>query len=122
MLNTSDSDNIKEFKDLNDDGPIAVIDRGTSMMAIPNEDYEALTKIWESEINNQNEFICQVGLCIGGRKCDYFEDLVSNLTIVVENIEFELRPKGYLLNGEDLDAEFMDTCIFGIMPLPLLLG
>ena len=63
-----------------------------------------------------------MGLCIGGRKCSYFEKLLSNLTIVIEDIDFNLKPRGYLLNGEDLDAEFTDTCIFGVMPLPLIVG
>ena len=27
-------------------------------------------------------------------------------------------PKGYLINGHDLDPEFYNTCIFGIIPLP----
>ena len=44
------------------------------------------------------------------------------MTIQIEDIDFDLSPKGYLLNGEDLDNEFVDTCIFGVMPLPLLVG
>ena len=28
------------------------------MMAVPHEDYDALTKMWEKEIDNPNEFIC----------------------------------------------------------------
>lgn len=91
-------------------------------MAVPHEDYDALVKMWEQEINNPNELICEIGLCIGGRKCSFFEDLLSNLTIIIEDIEFTLMPKGYLLNGQDLDREFADSCIFGIMPLPIPVG
>lgn len=49
-----------------EDISIAVIDTGTSMMAIPLEDYNLLIQIWEQEIDNKDEFVCQMGLCIGG--------------------------------------------------------
>ena len=53
-----DPDDVHEQVDLNQDGSIAVIDTGTSMLAVPHEDYDMLTSIWEHEINNPNEFIC----------------------------------------------------------------
>jgi hypothetical protein len=31
-------------------------------------------------------------------------------------------PKSYLLNGQDLDPQFTNTCIFGVMPLPGMVG
>jgi hypothetical protein len=31
-------------------------------------------------------------------------------------------PQGYLLNGADLDPQFKDACIFGVMPLPGMVG
>ena len=46
---------------------IAVVDTGTSMISIPLEDYNQLVKMWEDEISNSEDFVCQLGLCIGGQ-------------------------------------------------------
>jgi hypothetical protein len=81
------------------DQSIAVVDTGTSMMAIPLEDYNLLIKMWEKEIGNKNEFVCQMGLCVGGFQCNHFEKILSNISLVIENEVFEIMPKGYLLNG-----------------------
>jgi len=107
---------------LNQEDSIAVVDTGTSMMAIPFKDYNILTQMWQTQINNKDEFVCQMGLCIGGQKCSHFEPILSNISLVIENELFEIMPKGYLLNGQDLDPDFIDTCIFGVMPLPSLVG
>lgn len=104
------------------DQSIAVVDTGTSMMAIPLEDYNLLIAKWEKEITSANEFVCQMGLCVGGFQCSHFEKILSNISLVIENEVFEIMPKGYLLNGQDLDPDFYDTCIFGVMPLPSLVG
>jgi len=101
---------------------IAVVDTGTSMMAVPSEEFNDLTNKWEREIANSEDFICQMDLCIGGQRCDYFESILGNISIVIENQIFDIMPKGYLLNGEDLDQDFKDTCIFGIMRLPSQVG
>ena len=63
-----------------------------------------------------------MGLCIGGQQCVHFEKLLSNISLIIDNHIFEIMPKGYLLNGQDLDPDFVDTCIFGVMPLPSLVG
>lgn len=31
---------------------------------------------------------------------------------------FDLMPDAYLMNGVDLNPQYKDTCIFGVMPLP----
>jgi hypothetical protein len=69
------------------------------MMAIPLEDYNLLIQMWEEEIGSSNEFVCQMGLCVGGFQCSHFENILSNISLVIENEVFEIMPKGYLLNG-----------------------
>lgn len=59
---------------------------------------------------------------MGGHSCDYFYDKLGNITVQLGNEDFTLMPKGYLLNGADLDVQFKDACIFGVMPLPGMVG
>lgn len=67
---------------------------------------------------------CSMGLCIGGRSCEFIEPLLSNLTIKIDDTYFDISPHSYLINATDLgsELEFHDKCIFGIIPLPEIVG
>ena len=99
-----------------------MVDTGTSMMAMPKEYFEKLSDRWARSINNQTDFKCQDGLCIGNHQCSYYYDILGNITVQLQDRGFDLMPKSYLLNGQDLDVQFMNTCIFGVMPLPSMVG
>jgi len=67
---------------------------------------------------------CSMGLCIGGLSCEHIEPKLSNLTIKIDNFYFDIMPHGYLINATDLgvEPEFENKCIFGIIPLPEIVG
>jgi len=44
--------------------------------------------------------------------------MLGNITLVMGGKLFDLMPEAYLMNGVDLNPQYMDTCIFGVMPLP----
>lgn len=48
--------------------------------------------------------------------------MLSNITIVIGGKKFEMSPRTYLLNGEDLNPNYQNTCFIGIMPLPDVLS
>lgn len=104
------------------DEAIGVIDTGTSMMAIPEDLHSALSNRWARSIGSKAQFACQQGLCLGGAQCSFFEDILGNLTLVIDDNAFNIMPRGYLLNGIDLDPQLADMCIFGVMPLPSMVG
>lgn len=108
----------------NADQAIGVIDTGTSMMALPHKYYMKLVQAWSKQIDNPMLLDCSMGLCIGGRSCEYIEPLLTNLTIKIDDMFFDIAPHGFLINATDLgsEIEFKDKCIFGIIPLPEIVG
>ena len=105
-----------------DDEAIGVIDTGTSMMAVPEDLHTVLSNRWASSIGSKAQFACQQGLCLGGAQCDFFEGILGNLTLMIDEQAFNIAPRGYLLNGIDLDPQLDQMCIFGVMPLPSMVG
>ena len=47
----------------------AVVDTGTSMMAMPHDQFVLLSSRWKNQINNSTAFSCQQGLCIATLSC-----------------------------------------------------
>jgi len=59
---------------------------------------------------------------VGGHNCEYFYDKLGNISVTLQDQTFHMMPKAYLLNGADLDPQFKEACIFGVMPLPGMVG
>jgi hypothetical protein len=67
---------------------------------------------------------CSMGLCVGGLSCQYIEPKLSNLTIKIDDLYFDIMPHAFLINATDLgvEPEFENKCIFGVIPLPEIVG
>lgn len=106
------------------DQAIGVIDTGTSMMAMPHKYYQRLVQAWSKQIDNPVLLDCSMGLCIGGLSCEHIAPKLSNLTIKINDHFFDIMPQGFLINATDLgvEPEFENKCIFGVIPLPEIVG
>jgi len=102
------------------DQAVGVVDTGTSMMAMPTPYYERLVQAWQAQIDDPALLDCSMGLCIGGQSCEKLEGKLSNLTMQIGDLYFDMMPNGFLINATDLGAEpaFENKCIFGVIPLP----
>jgi hypothetical protein len=81
----------------------AVVDTGTSMMAVPQKFFERLETLWKRSARRASDISCVQGLCVGGHSCDEFYKVLGNITIQLGKTDFILKPEAYLLNGADLD-------------------
>ena len=92
-------------KDISEMGnsAFAVVDTGTSMMAVPEGFFSRLEQRWKSSVPNPADVSCIQGLCVGGHSCEYFYDKLGNITVQLGNEDFAMMPQGYLLDGADLD-------------------
>ena len=117
--NTGDRKN-----DIKNGGAFAVIDTGTSIMGVPEKYHSMLCRRWTKQVNSvyDGAVACQGGLCISMKSCATIMPLLSNLTLRMGGKLFDLMPEAYTFNGADLTPEYKDTCIFGLMPLPGMVG
>ena len=102
---------------LDDSLKVAIVDTGTSMLTIPKSEFDDLTNKWKMDIQS-DDFACFDGLCLGDKPCKDYHNKVSNLTFGVDDKVMSISSKAYLIEGVDLDPDFADTCIFGVLPMP----
>jgi hypothetical protein len=50
--------------------------------------------------------------------CNDTASKMSPLSFVIDNYLFEIQPKGYLINGTDIDASYANMCVIGLSPNP----
>jgi len=70
----------------------AVVDTGTSMMAVPEGFFTRLEARWKASVSNPNDISCIQGLCVGGRSCEYFYGILGNITVQLGSQDFTLSP------------------------------
>jgi hypothetical protein len=73
----------------------AVIDTGSSFIAVPPDEYKALEDSWRS---NMGDLDCKsdATFCQVGRSCDEVAATVESVMFNIENTIFEMKPKAYL--------------------------
>jgi hypothetical protein len=81
-------------QDISDMGnsAFAVVDTGTSMMAVPEGFFQRLEQRWKSSVPNPADVSCIQGLCVGGHSCEYFYDKLGNITVQLGNEDFSMMP------------------------------
>lgn len=47
---------------------------------------------------------------------------MGNLTFQINDVLFDIMPRGYLINASDLSPEFKNQCVFGIIKTPDVVG
>lgn len=99
------------------DNAIAVVDTGTSLAAIPQDIHDELSKRWKSEVG-MNIFYCQDGLCFSGEDCESTGKSMSPINMVIGEYQFMINPKGYLIDGADIEASLAGICLVALMPHP----
>ena len=100
------------------DNVIAVIDTGTSLAQVPQSIHTILVKDWENVLGT-NHFQCEKSsICLTDISCAVTATKVKSIEFTIDHVSFKVDPLGYLLNGEDFDAQLAGWCVFGIMPIP----
>ena len=87
------------------------------MLTVPVDDFNDLAARWKKDIRG-DDFNCFDGLCLGDRECTFYAQQLSNLSFTIEDQVLSLSPQAYLIDGIDLDPDFENTCIFGVLPMP----
>jgi len=89
----------------------AVIDTGSSFVAVPPEEYKALRDKWKTQVDDHN---CESDptFCSSRLNCEQLAKKISPVSFQIGETLFHLKPMGYLHQGEGI-------CQFAIAQNPL---
>jgi len=89
----------------------AVIDTGSSFVAVPPAEYKALQEKWTAEVDDLD---CKSDptFCSSRLSCESVAKKVKSVTFRIEDTMFELKPMGFLHQGDGI-------CQFAIAQNPL---
>jgi hypothetical protein len=87
-----------------------IMDTGTSLIAMPNDEFAALSAMWRRD---HSKVICSKEICYAEGSCSNVAPKLSPLRFKFEGKKyFTLPASEYLINGEDMGVP--GYCVFGI--------
>ena len=90
----------------------AVIDTGSSFLAVPSDQYLMLRDKWKSQLGAEMQCTDETIFCEVKGSCDLTAKKLSSVGFLIGNTIFELSPRAYLHQGEGI-------CQFAIAQNPL---
>ena len=101
-----------------DNTAFAVIDTGTSMLALPKVYLNLLINMWKRDLPDNVPFDCSLGVCIAATHCDRVKKTIGSVTFQIGNKMLEMKPESYLIDAADLDPTYAGSCIMGVIVTP----
>lgn len=95
-----DSKSLKAQEDQSKRYP-AVIDTGSSFVAVPPNEYKTLQDQWARQVDDLD---CKSDptFCNSKLKCEDLAKKISSVSFRIDDTVFEIKPQGYLHQGEGI--------------------
>lgn len=109
----------------NSDNYLAIIDTGSTLIHLPKKYYNIMVDWWKHQLKDINFDIGDVGLYHAKVNCYEVKPLLSNFSIVLDDVLFEITPESYLLDCEDLPSwacDSKDYCLMGVDTMETEMG
>ena len=86
----------------NSDNFLAIIDTGSTLIHLPTKYYNVMVTWWRQQLKDVQFELGSVGLYHSKTNCYEVKPMLSNFSLVLDDILFEITPESYLLDCEDL--------------------